>query len=84
MESFFKTVCICCQKCNFDNQDMRWAVDVREYTIEEAWKSTEFENFCNLLKSTCPNCAVRDSCMGGCPVRPEIVLCDGKDNLRVM
>lgn len=70
--------------CSFDNQDMRWAVDLREHTIEEAWKSREFEEFRNLLKSACPDCVVRDSCMGGCPVRPEIVLCDRKDNLRVM
>lgn len=84
MESFFKTACLCCQKCNFDNQDMRWAVDIRENTIEEAWKSREFENFRNLLKSTCPNCAVCNSCMGGCPVRSETVLCDREDNIWVM
>lgn len=69
--------------CSFDNQDMRWAVDIREHTIEEAWKSREFEDFRNLLKSACSNCAVRDFCMGGCPVRSEIVLCDRKDNLQV-
>lgn len=64
--------------CSFDNQDMRWAVDIKERTIEEAWKSRQFEDFRNLLRSACPNCPVRDSCMGGCPVRPEIVLCNKK------
>ena len=67
--------------CSFDNQDMRWAVDIRKYTIEEAWNSREFEAFRTRLKTACPDCELRDSCMGGCPVRPEIVLCDRKEHL---
>lgn len=68
--------------CSFDNQDMRWAVDIRKYTIEEAWNSREFEAFRTRLKTACPDCELRDSCMGGCPVRPEIVLCDRKERLQ--
>lgn len=64
--------------CSFDNQDMRWAVDIRKCTIEEAWKSREFEDFRVKLKTACPDCAMHESCMGGCPIRPEIVLCDKK------
>ena len=30
---------------SFDNQEMRWAVDIREYTLEKAWKSRELEDF---------------------------------------
>lgn len=64
--------------CSFDNQEMRWAVDLRSHTIEEAWKSREFEDFRNHFRTACPNCAVRSDCMGGCPIRPEIVLCSRK------
>ena len=68
--------------CSFDNQDMRWAVDIRKYTIEEAWNSREFEAFRTRLKMACPDCELHDSCMGGCPVRPEIVLCDRKEHFQ--
>ena len=66
--------------CSFDNEDMRWAVDLKTHTIEEAWMSSEFEDFRSRLKMSCPECADRNFCMGGCPVRPEIVLCDKKCN----
>lgn len=61
--------------CSFDNQDMRWAVDLRSHTIAEAWKSKEFEEFRSCLREACPGCGKRGLCMGGCPIRPEIVLC---------
>ncbi len=64
--------------CSFDNEDMRWAVDLRSHTIKEAWMSSEFEDFRSRLKMSCPECTERDLCMGGCPIRPEIVLCDKK------
>ena len=66
--------------CSFDNEDMRWAVDLRSHTIKEAWMSREFEDFRSRLRMSCPECAQRSMCMGGCPVRPEIVLCDRKCN----
>lgn len=31
--------------CSFDNQEMRWAVDLKEYTIREAWNSAKFGEF---------------------------------------
>lgn len=68
--------------CSFDNQEMRWAVDLKNYTIEEVWKSNEFEDFRSYLKMSCPQCAERSLCMGGCPVRPEIVLCNRKHFLK--
>ncbi len=61
--------------CSFDNQEQRWAVDLRTHTIREAWESPTFEDFRNRLRNACPDCEKRDLCMGGCPVRPEIVLC---------
>ena len=65
--------------CSFDNQEQRWAVDLHQYTIEEAWNSSVFEDFRNRMRNACPNCKYRNECMGGCPIVPEIVLCDSKD-----
>ena len=61
--------------CSFDNQDLRWAVDLHGSSIAEAWDGPVFEDFRRRLRSACPACPVRDGCMGGCPICPEIVLC---------
>lgn len=60
--------------CSFD-QDCRYGVTLREHTIEEAWNSPAFEGFRDILRGSCPQCAKRVDCMGGCPLLPEIVLC---------
>lgn len=65
--------------CSFDNQDMKWAVDLKENTIQEAWDSERFEDFRNHFKNSCSKCANRVSCMGGCPIRKEIVLCEKEE-----
>lgn len=57
---------------------MRWEVDLRKHTIEEAWNSEKFENFYKHLSVACLNCENRSACMGGCPIRQEIVLCRKK------
>lgn len=62
--------------CSFDNQELRWAVDLRKQTIEEAWNSERFENFRKYFKNSCTHCKDRKTCMGGCPIRREIVLCE--------
>ena len=64
--------------CSFDNQEQHWAVDLKQYTIKEAWESDAFENFRQHFMTACPTCEKRKFCMGGCPIRPEIVLCDKK------
>ena len=61
--------------CSFDNQDMRWAYDISDDTIQNAWNSNVFENFRNHFRNSCPDCKRRGECMGGCPIRSEIVLC---------
>jgi radical SAM protein with 4Fe4S-binding SPASM domain len=63
--------------CSFD-QDMRWAVDLNNKTIEEAWKDPIFDDFRTNLKNACNNCEKSDLCLGGCPIKPEIVLCEKK------
>lgn len=62
--------------CSFDNQSQRWAVDLRNHTIQEAWDSPAFEEFREHFRRSCPECEHRNACMGGCPICPEIVLCD--------
>ena len=61
--------------CSFDNQDMKWAYDISNDTIQHAWDSEVFEDFRNHFRNSCPNCERRRECMGGCPIRNEIVLC---------
>jgi radical SAM protein with 4Fe4S-binding SPASM domain len=62
--------------CSFDNQERRWAVDLRTHTINEAWDSKQFDAFRDTFRNACPDCGQRHACMGGCPICPEIVLCD--------
>ena len=65
--------------CSFD-QEYQYGVSLRELTIEEAWNSQAFDQFRDILRTTCPDCARRANCMGGCPLVPEIVLCQEINN----
>ena len=65
--------------CSFDNQERRWAVDLRENTVAAAWKSEVLDDFRAWLQRSCPDCGQRRLCLGGCSVRPEITLCDRKE-----
>jgi len=64
--------------CSFD-QEYRYGVSLHKNSIEEGWNSSKFDEFRNTLRSRCPGCGRRDNCMGGCPLLPEIVLCDEKE-----
>ncbi|MCD7894694.1 MAG: SPASM domain-containing protein [Erysipelotrichaceae bacterium] len=64
--------------CSFDNQYQRWAVDLNTHSMQQAWDSPQFEDFRNTMRSACPHCLKKNICMGGCPISPEIVLCDRK------
>jgi radical SAM protein with 4Fe4S-binding SPASM domain len=65
--------------CSFDNQELRWVVDLNTYTIKEAWNSEAFDNFREYFKNSCAGCKDRLSCFGGCPIRRQIVLCNRKE-----
>lgn len=65
--------------CSFDNQDMRFAVDLRQMSIADAWYSHEFNKFRSCYTGSCPNCKDRLNCLGGCPIRREIVLCEREE-----
>lgn len=62
--------------CSFDNQEMRWAYDISNDTIQNAWNSKQFGEFRNHFKNSCLGCKNRLSCYGGCPIRRETVLCN--------
>ena len=64
--------------CSFDNQEQRWAYDLKGSNIESAWQSEQFEDFRAHFKKSCSKCKDRKFCMGGCPIRREIVMCDRK------
>ena len=65
--------------CSFDNQDKRWAVDLRTHTFEEAWNSDKFNHFRESLRHSCPNCKNRENCRGGCPIVNQITLSDREE-----
>lgn len=65
--------------CSFDNQDLRWAIDLNTNTIEEAWNSSKFEQFRNYFRNSCNKCKDRLECRGGCPICDTIVLCDREE-----
>ena len=62
--------------CSFDNQEMRWAYDISNDTIQNAWDSEQFDDFRNHFRKSCPGCTRQTECRGGCPIRREIVLCN--------
>lgn len=66
--------------CSFDQAD-QYAVQLEPgvehgCSIEDAWNSEPFERFRGPMRSSCPDCSVRELCMGGCPLMPEIVFCN--------
>ena len=65
--------------CSFDNQELRWAVDLNTHSLQEAWDSDVFENFRNYHRKSCTSCPNNELCRGGCPIRRQIVLCDRKE-----
>lgn len=67
--------------CSFDNQELRWAYDISSDSIQNAWDSKQFEDFRSHFKHSCKECSRRNECLGGCPIRREIVLCDRKEKV---
>lgn len=63
--------------CSFDNQDQRYAVNIKDIgSIQAAWDSDKFNLIRDKFKSRCPNCKDRLDCLGGCPLMDSITLCD--------
>ena len=65
--------------CSFDNQELKWAYDISNDTIQNAWNSNQFEDFRSHFKNSCSGCSRRNECFGGCPIRRQIVLCNREE-----
>ena len=65
--------------CSFDNQDMRWAYDISNDTVQNAWDSRQFEDFRDHFRHSCKGCSRQCECRGGCPIRRQIVLCNREE-----
>ena len=63
--------------CSFD-QEKRFYVDLKNSSIKDAWNSEKFEEFRNRMRNSCTACEKRALCFGGCPLMPEVVLCNEK------
>lgn len=67
--------------CSFDNQELKWAYDISNDTIQNAWNSHQFEEFRSYFRNSCPGCSRQGECRGGCPIRREIVLCNKEEKV---
>lgn len=65
--------------CSFCVDNASWSYSIADDTVENAWRSEPFSKFRSLLAERCPKCGRQKDCLGGCPVKPEIVLCDRKE-----
>lgn len=65
--------------CSFDNVNMKYAFDLKNGTIQDAWNSEAFNSFRNKFKTSCNNCPQYKKCLGGCPLEPSITLCKRKE-----
>jgi len=62
--------------CSFDSTTRNYGADIKTMTMQEAWNSEAFERFRNYHRNSCPTCPAQNECRGGCPITPEINLCD--------
>lgn len=65
--------------CSFDNQELRWAYDISNDTVYNAWHSKQFDDFREHFSKSCTGCSKKNLCMGGCPIRRTIVLCNSNE-----
>ncbi len=60
-------------------------INIRETGIFEAWRSAAFEEFRHLLITPryygCTRCNHISSCWGGCPIQPDLVFCEDKEQV---
>ncbi len=68
--------------CSFD-QYHRWDYDLARGSVSKGWSSVQFEDFRSRLRQNCPDCDDRLNCMGGCPIKPEIVLCNSRSRSNI-
>lgn len=65
--------------CSFDNVNQKYAYDLKNGTIQDAWDSDAFNRFRASFQTSCIHCSNRKKCLGGCPLEPSITLCNRKE-----
>lgn len=60
--------------CSFE-KDPCFGLSLEDSSIETAWNSASFESFRAKQKGKCAGCQKYELCFAGCPVVPEITLC---------
>lgn len=63
--------------CSFDTNKL-YGINLNNYSIQDVWNSSKFENFRKKLFTSCPDCEDRSECYGGCPLNDLIVICNKK------
>lgn len=61
--------------CSFD-VEFKYGESLESKSIAEVWDSDKFDSFRNNHRYRCNGCLKRLDCMGGCPLMPEIILCN--------
>lgn len=61
--------------CSFE-KDSYFRVSLNNQSIETAWNSERFETFRAKQKGKCSGCQKYELCFAGCPIVPEITLCN--------
>lgn len=69
--------------CSFMQENK--GINVKETGILEAWRSDSFVQFRHSLLTPrydgCKNCDHISSCWGGCPIHPDLVFCEDKEQV---
>jgi radical SAM protein with 4Fe4S-binding SPASM domain len=69
--------------CSFDNQDKKFAVNISNSSVLEAWNSSLFKKYRSYMCYSCPDCKDQTSCFGGCILCKSITACNRKERTTV-
>lgn len=64
--------------CSFDNQDKKFAVNIKNSSVLEAWNGELFKKYRAYMCYSCPDCKDQSSCYGGCLLCKSITACNRK------
>jgi len=62
--------------CSFATDIEEWQVSLNHSSIKEAWNSNAFSTFRSFFTNSCCKCKQKNYCGGGCPLFPDITLCN--------
>ena len=77
--SMYVTADMIALPCSFDNVNQKYAYNLKDGTIQDAWNSEAFNRFRLSFQTSCIHCKNRKQCLGGCPLEKTITLCKRKE-----